>query len=236
MHVARSEFGTDPTAPADLTAQTDLTSQTELGIDEAGRGPVLGPMVLAGLQVQARDLARLRRLKIQDSKLFGSGAKGRKEREKLCKILKEDFPHEIRIISPQTIDQFVSAGPGLNRLEQSEAQKIIQALPSDRVVLDGQNLFKPLLGPGIQAFNRADQDYLSVAGASILAKVTRDQALEELLSPFRGDFGEIGGGGYPNGATLKFILWYAQRFGELPAFYRKSYQWKALQENYCSLL
>jgi ribonuclease HII len=114
-------------------------------------------------------------------------------------------------------------------LEQETALRIISELPATFVILDGENLFKPIVKTDIRAVNQADQTYLSVAAASILAKHTRDREIERLLEPFTDGFGNVRGGGYANQATLKFVNWYLERTGELPDFYRKSYRWKALK-------
>ncbi len=202
----------------------------QLGIDEAGRGPLLGPMVLAGLCIDKSDLPLFKALEVQDSKLFAKNATTLKRRAALAAKLKADFQHQIIVVDAIEIDHFVASGPGLNVLEQIKAQELIQALPAQEVILDGATLFRPLIRPGVKAINHADRDFFVVAGASILAKETRDQQLAKLLEPFQAEYGPIAGGGYANGQTLKFVRWYLRQKGELPPFYRKSYNWKALED------
>jgi len=199
----------------------------QLGIDEAGRGPVLGPLVMAGLVADEAGRRRLADLGVADSKSFGSGAKAQAQRAKLAEVLQQEFPHRLLFFSPSEIDQAVKH-KGLNRLEQQGARQILQSLSWEQAVLDGQTLFRPLANACIKAVNKADRDFIVVAAASILAKNARDQALEELLAPFALEFGGGQGGGYPNPATLRFVQWHWQRFGSLPACYRTSYQWKAV--------
>jgi len=166
---------------------------------------------------------------IQDSKNFGSSEKGKRTRASLAGQIACHFEHSIIVISSDKVDRFVTE-TSLNYLEQITARKIIDTLPADKVVLDGENLFAPLVNDHVVAKNKADQDYLSVAAASILAKSERDRLFGLICDSFRSSFGEINGGGYANKKTLEFVRWYLTSKGELPGFYRKSYNWKALQE------
>jgi ribonuclease HII len=203
-----------------------------LGIDEAGRGPILGPLVMAGVWVPREKehiLAEylLKPGGIRDSKVFGSGVQGKKIRSELAEKIKTDFLFSLISLSSKTVDDYVK-DKRLNYLEQETALKIIHRYSADKVVLDGQNLFKKICESNMVAENRADQKYLSVAAASILAKDLRDQQFASLCQPFKKGFGTISGGGYPNRRTLKFVTWYLEKFKALPDFYRKSYNWSLL--------
>ncbi len=199
----------------------------ELGIDEAGRGPVLGPMVLAGVVVPEYRQELLKTWNVGDSKQYGSHARGKHKRFEIAGRIKHEFEHYIVIIPSTQIDHYVQT-KSLNILEQETALQIIDTLRSDTVVLDGYNLFRPITKKNISAVNKADQSYLSVAAASIIAKHTRDVEFDQWCQKYRGDFGQIKGGGYANQATLKFVQWHLSQFGKLPDCYRKSYYWKAL--------
>ncbi|MBU2644525.1 hypothetical protein KKI24_07420 [bacterium] len=201
--------------------------RTELGIDEAGRGPVLGPMVMAGVLVPQSGQALLESWGVKDSKSFGSSARGQERRKELAARIMASYRCELIILSAETIDTYVREH-ALNRLEQETARKIMSAMPANGVILDGASLFKPLLDKTVRALNKADQTHLSVAAASILAKWKRDSLFKQLCRPFLGAFGEIQGGGYANSKTLAFVEWHLKTRGELPPFYRKSYRWKAL--------
>ncbi len=200
---------------------------TELGIDEAGRGPVLGPMVLAGVVVPKGMEELLISWGIRDSKSYGSGKSGKNARRELSERIMEQFAHRIISLSSQTVDDYVRES-SLNLLEQQTAKTLIQELPAGSVVMDGANLFSPLAGANRVAVNKADSAYLSVAAASILAKTERDKSFAELCKPFLREYGEIEGGGYANKKTLQFVQWHIEERGALPSFYRKSYRWKAL--------
>ncbi|OGG94941.1 MAG: hypothetical protein A2527_06270 [Candidatus Lambdaproteobacteria bacterium RIFOXYD2_FULL_50_16] len=198
-----------------------------LGIDEAGRGPVLGPLVLAGVVVKNSQLTLLQKWGVADSKTFGAGAKAIARRAELAEQIKAQFPYQIETASAEKVDTYVRRG-GLNELEREMASRIIRAFPNSQVMLDGAGLFGPLCGPKVRAQNKADLNHPQVAAASILAKDHRDRLLEQLLSPFEPQFGPIKGGGYANPGTLAFVLWHHTQTGHLPPFYRQSYNWKAL--------
>ncbi|MCP4296626.1 MAG: hypothetical protein GY786_13560 [Proteobacteria bacterium] len=204
-----------------------LKQHITLGIDEAGRGPILGPMILAGVWVPRNKEDLLRSWDIKDSKIFGSSKRGKILRYQLARKIEKEFSYSTISLSSATIDIYVKDGK-LNKLEQETANKIIKERDADQVVLDGKSLFKPLCNDQIIAENKADQNHLSVAAASILAKSLRDQQFDVLCKVYKNEFGVIKGGGYCNQATLKFVQWHLQRFGKLPEFYRKSYHWKHL--------
>jgi ribonuclease HII len=202
----------------------------ELGIDEAGRGSILGPLVMAGVLVEESAQKKLIDWGVGDSKSFGSQKKGKLRRKELAQKIVSDFPHEIIVILPQKIDHYVR-NLSLNILEQQTALKIIGNLPADRVMLDGETLFAPILNHYVQAENKADQNYISVAAASILAKNQRDILFEALCRQFETEFGEIKGGGYANNQTLEFVKWHQAVKGSYPAFFRQSYHWKSLSQS-----
>lgn len=206
-----------------------MTITTELGIDEAGRGPVLGPLVLAGVLVPHDKFKELTALGINDSKTFGSGKKAQKVRASLAESIKKRFAWAIEVLTPAIIDEYV-VNSSLNYLEQVTAKKIMDRLKADLVVLDGATLFKPLVSEGIIARNKADKTFPSVSAASILAKAERDRLFAKSCEAFLATFGEVKGGGYANNKTLEFVKWHMERFGDLPEIFRKSYQWKALKK------
>ena len=200
-----------------------------LGIDEAGRGSVLGSMFLCGFVCSDKDLPQLKKLGVKDSKSFGSTDRARQKRCLLSKKLKENFSYQIEEVSAAKIDTFVKQ-KGLNQLEREVACKIIDSNQCDRIVLDGINIFQPLTKKYLHALaiNQGDKKQLSIAAASILAKDARDTSLKKLYQPFQATYGNISGGGYPNQASLDFIIWYNKNYGRLPSFYRKQYHWNKL--------
>ena len=97
-----------------------------LGIDEAGRGSVLGSMFLCGFVCSDKDLPQLKKLGVKDSKSFGSTDRARQKRCLLSKKLKENFSYQIEEVSAAKIDTFVKQ-KGLNQLEREVACKIIDS-------------------------------------------------------------------------------------------------------------
>jgi ribonuclease HII len=208
-----------------------------LGIDEAGRGPVLGPMVLAGVWLDDEQQRALRSLGVRDSKSFGSGPRAKQRRSALAREIKRLARTRVQVISAAEIDRWVE-GKGLNQLEQSVALEIIAEGPcASEIVADGRVLFEPLCRhyPQLKALDRADCHHLGVAAASLVAKAERDEALDQLLAPWSETFGPIGGGGYPNAGTASFLRAFARRYGTLPPLVRQSWSWPVLDVLRCEL-
>ena len=204
-----------------------------LGIDEAGRGPVLGPLVLAGVILRPPRAAALTRRGVTDSKDFGAGVEAREKRAELAdhiRRLAEDV--RVKVFDHQTVDDFASRGL-LNELERRGAREIIGAAPPvRRIVADGQKLFGIMRNeyPHLEAHDFGETVHASVAAASIIAKDLRDRLFEEIAVRYREEFGEVRGGGYVNAATADFLRRYHQRYRALPPETRRSWGWKLLNE------
>ena len=203
-----------------------------LGIDEAGRGSVLGSMFLAGLVCNTKEQSELKKLGVKDSKQFGSGVRAQKQRFNLANQLKKHFDYKIEEITATKIDTYVSRN-SLNELEREFACKIINYLKADEILLDGVKIFSPLkkIYNNLVAIDKGEEKSLVIAAASILAKSARDVAMEKLYQEFEQSFGFIKGGGYANKGSLNFVIWHQNQYNKLPCFYRKSYKWKALAKN-----
>lgn len=203
-----------------------------LGIDEAGRGPVIGPLVLCGVYVKDDDLPRLDALGLRDSKTYGASAKGKKQRADLSGEIRQFCRVRVHYAEAQEVDHWVAKG-GLNDLERDIARRIIGDGPPTRsIIADGQRLFSGLNRefPQLVAVDRADRDHAVVAAASIIAKTERDRRLHEIYRPYEKDFGPLGGGGYPNATTGRFLRDFAARWGRLPEEIRQSWSWPLLAE------
>ncbi|PID39707.1 MAG: ribonuclease HII [Proteobacteria bacterium] len=210
----------------------DAAPTQVLGIDEAGRGPVLGPLVLCGVCVGEAGYAALSALGLEDSKAYGAGFKAVARRAELAREICEVAEVAIQIAEPEEIDRFCLQG-GLNRLEQLLAARVIEEFGCPgRIIADGARLFAPLAKryPQLEARDKADADEVSVAAASIIAKDERDRRLERLLDQVGAELGPIRGGGYPNAATARFLRAYAERHGCLPPGLRQSWSWRVLLE------
>ena len=204
-----------------------------LGIDEAGRGPVIGPLTLCGVWVTDHGLRKLRKLGVKDSKAYGSSDRARRERGRLAAEVRQVAAHvTLLVVDAPEVDRRVRLGE-LNLLEQELAEAVILDGPhADRIVADGERLFSPLTErhPQLRARNRADRTSPAVAAASIIAKHERDTLFREIAALYEPEFGPLGGGGYINPATETFLLAYFDRHRDLPPEVRRSWSWQLLQD------
>jgi ribonuclease HII len=181
-------------------------SATVLGIDEAGRGSLLGPLVVGGFLAPVAAGARLRELGVRDSKLLSPS-----RRAEIFLRLPEFGRCLSARASPRQVDAHVRRG-GLNRLEAQLFARLVVAADPDLVVADAcdpnEDRFATEIREHaratmpIEARHHADRDDPMVGAASIVAKVLRDRAVERL----RGQIGEVIGSGYPSDArTIAFV-------------------------------
>lgn len=162
-------------------------SDVYIGIDEAGRGPFIGEMVLCAVRAKNTELPQ----GVVDSKLLTP-----KKREELYEHL-ITLPHAIRICSVKEIDTAVAKN-GLNWLEADKTAELINELGGGRVIVDcpAKNLgaYKDYLsercpGADIHVQYKADLEHPVVGAASIIAKVVRDRAIKALHDEVGVDFG-----------------------------------------------
>lgn len=199
------------------------------GVDEAGRGCVLGPLAVAGVSVDSGRMRELAELGVKDSKLLSPA-----QRDSLYpEIMRLCTRVEVSRIPPRMIDRYVSRGKKyrrLNYLETIHMAKVIDALRVDEVFVDAPDVnpvrFKAELEgllsckPRVVAEHKADVNYSVVSAASIVAKVERDRDVEELRR-VHGDFGS----GYPSDPdTIAFLREWMKSRSAQPDFARKS--WK----------
>ncbi len=203
------------------------------GIDEAGRGPILGPMAMAVVGLRPAGSRALNRAGVSDSKDFGAGKAAREARASLADIIRTHADrHACVLVSVEEIDHYTFRGQ-LNGLERRVARDLlvrIGARPEDRIICDGATLFAPLVPHyrRLEAVDQGESVHVSVAAASVLAKVARDDAFSEIAGRYGREFGEIRGGGYLNRATRAFLDAYRTRYGDLPPEARRS--WGAPKE------
>jgi len=202
---------------------------TILGIDEAGRGPVLGPLIIAGVLISKSDEEKLRDIGVKDSKLLTQ-----EKREYLFnKIINISKSTSIIIIEPQEIDKaiFSEDHMNLNWLEAEKSAEIINEFKPKTVILDCphttpekyKEYVKNLLENKdieIVSEHKADVNYPVVSAASILAKVVREREMEKI----KFKYGETGPGYPANQVTQKFIK---ENFEKHPEIFRKS--WKTFK-------
>jgi ribonuclease HII len=199
-----------------------------IGIDEAGRGPILGPLVMGAVALAPRKAAALTRAGVCDSKAFGAGPDAHATRTALCpRILEAAEAWTLVVIDVGEVDRFTRRG-GLNQLEQREAARMLLRLPpGDRIFADGKRLFSPLQKrwPQLRAVDHGEEAHVAVAAASVLAKVRRDELFLRIDSRYRHEFGALAGWGYVNEGTRRFLRSYIERYRGLPPEARRSWPW-----------
>ncbi|MDH5657758.1 MAG: ribonuclease HII [Nitrosopumilus sp.] len=197
------------------------------GIDDAGRGSMLGPLVIAGISLDKKNLKQLSSIGVKDSKKLSP-----KSREDLYKkILKIVDDYYIVKISPKSIDASVK-NHCLNNLEAKYMAKVVLKLNPDMSYVDscdvnptrfGLEISKMSGHHKIKSYHYADSKFVVVSAASILAKVTRDRAIMKLREDHHL------GSGYPSDSvTVKFVMNYYKVNHVLPNFVRKS--WKPVKK------
>ncbi len=203
------------------------------GVDEAGRGCVIGPLVIAGILVKEENLQYLTEIGVKDSKQLTA-----KKRELLYDaIIQLTENHHIIKIHPHQIDKVVNSQRRLHKLNRLEAQtmaQIIQTLKPDEAYVDAadviENRFKNhikeclTIKPKIISKHKADKTYPVVSAASIIAKVQRDQEIKNLKQTY-GDFGT---GYLTDGKTMQFLKQLIQNNDNYPTFVRES--WKSAKK------
>jgi ribonuclease HII len=218
-----------------MAASKDVLD-AELGLDEAGRGPMLGPMVMAVVALSPQAALALRELGVTDSKRFGAGEKAHYKRHGLIAEITSRACHvEVAVVAVAEIDEHVRAGR-LNHLERRVAEELLSRAPRcARIFADGKRLFEPLARriPGLCAEDKADSRFVSVAAASLCAKVRRDELWLQICERYRPEFPGLldgmAGGGYVNEATRRFLRAYAARHHRLPEETRLSWPREFLQ-------
>jgi ribonuclease HII len=198
------------------------------GLDEAGRGPMIGPMVICGILVDSDRLHELVEIGAKDSK-----ALTHKRRLVLkAKIEKIASKIEIRAVSAANIDR-LRKRTTLNEIEVTEFVSIVKALNPKEIYLDAADVKAERFGSKIGELSgiaargakiisehKADAKYPIVSAASIIAKVERDLTIEKFHRKY-GDFGS----GYPNDPkTIKFVRTLVMEGEKLPSIIRKSWE------------
>jgi len=198
------------------------------GTDEAGRGPVFGPLVIAGVTIQ--DDSELKEIGVRDSKKLTPN-----KREILAKKIREIAEkYEIIIISASDIDDMRKVMT-LNELEVSAFSKIIEKLHPDVCYVDSADVNQERFGmdilsklsfkPKIISKHKADDIYPIVGAASIIAKTTRDENVRKIAQELEKKLNLPLGSGYPaDPITKNFLKTWIETYGELPPHTRRSWE------------
>ncbi len=194
------------------------------GIDEAGKGPVIGPLVVCGVLCEEKEVEALKKLGVKDSKKL-SPERRREIAEKLKRLVK----YEVIVISPQELNSKMERMT-LNEILKDVCAKIISKLNPDVVFVDSfdvkperlEDELKQLTGKEVIAMHEGEREVI-VAAASIIAKCLRDEMIEELKRKY-GDFGS----GYASDEKTRRWLEDQIKKGEIPEIVRK--KWKTVEK------
>jgi len=198
------------------------------GVDEAGRGPVIGPLVVAGVSCAIEEIKLLESMGVTDSKLLT-----RRKRELFYSEITSNFSFYTVYISPAEIDRALRNKISLNLLEAEAFSIALNELSPEKAFVDCverepgkfiRNISRTLkVRCRLVAEHKADLNYPIVSAASIIAKVERDREIAKIREEF-GDFGS----GYPGDSkTILFLESIIEEDGELPYFIRSS--WKTVK-------
>ena len=211
-----------------------------IGIDDAGRGPVIGPMIVAGCILDKETAKELELLGVKDSKQITP-----KRREFLAEIIKKRAKaFHLTKTYPLEIESANKKGINLNDLEAEKTSEIINKLnikketfkvfvdcPSIGIVKWQKKVDGKIKYPGnlvLSCEHKADKNHITVSAASILAKSLRESEVDKLKEKY----GEQIGSGYPSDPlTQKFLEENAQKFEEDGIFRRTWSSWKKANEN-----
>ncbi len=221
-----------------------------LGIDEAGRGCVIGPMAIGAVVFEEKDLGFLEGLGVRDSKLIS-----RKKREELYpQIKKKATFYKVNLVSPADIDE-----ASLNQIDLQEIISFITKFNPDKVIFDVPTIpagvanfvkavrlglvgrrpaenesralgpalkpgFGESAGPVLIGENKADEKYPIVSAASILAKVERDRVIKTLHK----EYGDFGSGYTSDEKTQKFLGSWFKEHRKFPPIVR--HKWSSAQK------
>ena len=197
------------------------------GVDEAGKGPVIGPLVVAAVAVKnAKDIQELG---VKDSKQLTPV-----KRRELSNIIKDKFDYTIEIIEAEKVDEYRKQNK-LNDLNREAFEKLISKLNPNVAYVDAADVNEHRFGKQIKekltnendtdiiSMHKADEKIDVVAAASIIAKETREEEIKRLKKKI-GDFGS----GYPSDErTIKFLKSFYADNGKWPTGTRKS--WKTIE-------
>ncbi len=156
------------------------------GIDEAGKGPVIGPMVVCGVACDDDDVEILERIGVKDSKKLKP-----ERRRELAEEIRRMCEVYVVKVDPETIDR-----ENVNDILRRSYVEIVKALDPDLVIVDCPDVrperlkrfLEDATGKDVISRHRADDEFAIVSAASIVAKVERDSEIERLKEKY-GDFG-----------------------------------------------
>jgi len=196
-----------------------------MGVDEAGKGPVIGSMFVAGFVVEESKLFDLAAMGVRDSKQLS-----RARREAISrKLYAIADGHYILEVAPSVIDELRQVMT-MNDIMVRCFSQVVSKLSAGRAVLDAADVnagrfahrVKSMSGTSMEivAEHKADENHHIVGAASILAKVRRDESIRELERSINCKIGS----GYPaDQDTIDFLSQWTKEHKALPPFARHSW-------------
>jgi ribonuclease HII len=211
-----------------------------LGIDDAGRGPLIGPMFLAGVLIDKKDYEILKKQGVNDSKQVLHP-----KRVLLSKLIKDsavDF--YIARSDPDQIDNAVNSGLNLNTLEAMKTAEIINKILINKkekiqIVVDCPSTNISAWRNKVLEYvtvkvdfdliceHKADANHVAVSAASILAKVAREDAVAEIKERLK-QYGDVGSGYPADPFTKEFLKKYGNELKDSGIFRKSWSTWKSL--------
>nr|MDO8114280.1 ribonuclease HII [Candidatus Sigynarchaeota archaeon] len=205
------------------------------GADEAGRGPVLGPLVICAACFPEEEIPFLKDKGVTDSKQLTP-----KRRDELVDVITgKAIAYELVIFSAQEISKSMENGVNLNDQEIDGFARAINGLIQRGAVprmmwVDAADVKPERFGERIQAklkskinllaMHKADAIHIPVGAASILAKTKRDALIDELAK----EYGDIGSGYPSDPKTRAFLKEYYATQQRFPPIARTS--WDTLKQ------
>lgn len=202
------------------------------GIDEAGRGPVLGPMIICGICFEESKLSYLKELGVKDSKKLK-----KEKRTELAKILKrEAYRFKLVEVSCVEIDDREKKKISLNKLEELKMVLILNHLKPDIIYIDAADVNEKRFGKSIHkelsykpqkiiSKHKADDLFPIVSAASILAKNRRDAIIDRLRNKYKElGYNDCGSGYASDQRSVNFLREWIKKHKNPPKFARKSWE------------
>ncbi|MFH1415345.1 MAG: ribonuclease HII [Elusimicrobiota bacterium] len=204
-----------------------------LGIDEAGMGPVIGPLIISGVVVKKENAGILKEIGVKDSKMFGSGLKAHGKREAVWKAAGEYVIREKQVvINAREIDMNNMYSLHIEATRSiliDLGWKDISVVYIEQIGgMKKETCFKRLgfSHKGFVYEQKADIKYPAVSLASIKAKIVRDSIMSKLCEKLGEDYIS----GYPNNRTEEFLRKYYKNHGCLPPETRISRNWAPIND------
>ena len=171
------------------------------GVDEAGKGPVLGPMIIA---IVSGDEDTLKRIGTKDSKALSHPS-----RLRIFELIKKEagFVQWVKISSSELNREM--EGATINRIEERKVSELIKNSPCNKIYVDSfdvneerlSKLLSGMTGKEVICRHKADSQFYPVSAASIVAKVIREREMDII----RNKYGNVGSGYPSDPTTIKFL-------------------------------